>query len=87
MASPDPSCGEPKEFQKTIAFQISLKDYFGVHEWLHAILKEVLEFPFDTTRAVTHLTFSGTLERCPEARIIIPHNGGVLLFRRCPDSC
>jgi 6-methylsalicylate decarboxylase len=42
--------------------------------------RPMLEFPFDTTRAVTHLIFSGTLERCPEARIIIPHNGGVLPF-------
>jgi restriction system protein len=29
-----------KEFQKTIAFQISLKDYFGIQEWLNAVLKK-----------------------------------------------
>ncbi len=38
----------------------------------------MLEFPFDTTRAVTNLILSGTLERCPDVRMIIPHNGGAL---------
>ena len=28
-----------QEFQKTIAFQISLKDYFGIQDWLCAVLK------------------------------------------------
>jgi 6-methylsalicylate decarboxylase len=32
----------------------------------------MIEFPFDTTRAVTNLIFSGTLERCPDIRIIVP---------------
>ena len=42
--------------------------------------RPMLEFPFETARAVTNLIFSGTLERCPEVRIIVPHNGGVLPF-------
>lgn len=29
-----------KEFQETVAFQISLKDYLGVKEWLHAALNK-----------------------------------------------
>ena len=40
--------------------------------------RPMIEFPFDTTRAVTNLIFSGTLERCPDIRIIVPHNGGAL---------
>ncbi|HUA33389.1 MAG TPA: amidohydrolase family protein [Candidatus Binataceae bacterium] len=38
----------------------------------------MIEFPFDTARAVTNLIFSGTLERCPDVTIIVPHNGGAL---------
>ncbi|WP_169332563.1 amidohydrolase family protein, partial [Nocardia exalbida] len=33
---------------------------------------------FDTTRAVTDLVLSGTLERYPSMRIIVPHAGAVL---------
>jgi predicted TIM-barrel fold metal-dependent hydrolase len=40
--------------------------------------RPMIEFPFDTTRAVTNLIFSGTLERCADIRIIVPHNGGAL---------
>lgn len=40
--------------------------------------RSVLEFPFDTTRAITNLIFSGTIQRCPEITIIVPHDGGAL---------
>ena len=40
--------------------------------------RPMIEFPFDTARAVTNLIFSGTLERCPDISIIIPHNGGTV---------
>ncbi len=40
--------------------------------------RPMLEFPFDTARAVTNLIFSGTLERCPNITVIVPHNGGVV---------
>ena len=40
--------------------------------------RSVLEFPFDTTRAITNLIYSGTLQRCPDITIIIPHAGGAL---------
>ena len=40
--------------------------------------RPMIEFPFDTTRAVTNLIFSGTVERCSDIRIIVPHNGGAL---------
>jgi predicted TIM-barrel fold metal-dependent hydrolase len=41
--------------------------------WLH-------EFPFDTTRAVIDLIYSGTLERCRRLRIQVAHLGGVTPF-------
>lgn len=38
--------------------------------------RSMLEFPFETTRAVTNLILSGTLKRFPKLQIILPHNGG-----------
>ena len=42
--------------------------------------RPMIEFPFDTTRTVTNLVFSGTLDRCPNIRFILPHAGGTLPF-------
>lgn len=38
----------------------------------------LLEFIFDTTRAVVNLTLSGTLARCPSIRFVVPHGGAAL---------
>jgi predicted TIM-barrel fold metal-dependent hydrolase len=38
------------------------------------------EFPFDTTRAVVNLIYSGTLERCPRIRLQVAHLGGTAPF-------
>lgn len=38
----------------------------------------MLEFPFDTTRAVVDLILSGTIERYPAIRWIVPHAGACL---------
>ncbi|KAF2448446.1 amidohydrolase 2 [Karstenula rhodostoma CBS 690.94] len=38
----------------------------------------VFEFIFDSARAVIHLFFSGTVDRCPEVTFVLPHAGGVL---------
>jgi predicted TIM-barrel fold metal-dependent hydrolase len=38
------------------------------------------EFPFDTTRAVVNLVYSGTLERCPGVRLQVAHLGGTAPF-------
>lgn len=40
----------------------------------------LVEFVFETTRAVCNLLFTGTLERCPDIRFILPHAGGTLPF-------
>lgn len=42
--------------------------------------RPMIEFPFDTTRTVVNLVFSGTLDRCPNIRFILPHAGGTLPF-------
>lgn len=36
----------------------------------------MMEFLFDTARVVTNLFMSGTLQRCPDIKWIIPHAGG-----------
>ena len=39
-----------------------------------------LEFPFETTRAVTSLLYGGTLARCRDVRFIFSHAGGALPY-------
>jgi 6-methylsalicylate decarboxylase len=40
----------------------------------------VVEYVFDTTRAIVNLIFAGTLKRCPDIRFIIAHGGGTVPF-------
>lgn len=40
----------------------------------------MIEFPFDTTRTVVDLIYSGTVEAFPDIRFILPHAGGTLPF-------
>jgi predicted TIM-barrel fold metal-dependent hydrolase len=40
----------------------------------------VVEYVFDTTRAIVNLIFTGTLKRCPDIRLIIAHGGGAVPF-------
>lgn len=40
----------------------------------------LIEFVFDTTRAVTNLIYSDTLERCPDIRFILAHAGGTVPY-------
>lgn len=47
---------------------------------LDTIPAATLEFPFDTSRAVTNLLFSGTLARLRRIRFIFCHAGGTIPF-------
>lgn len=40
--------------------------------------RPMIEFIFDTTRAITNLTVTGTLAKYPNMRIIVPHAGAAL---------
>jgi 6-methylsalicylate decarboxylase len=40
----------------------------------------IVEFPFDTSRAVTNLLFTGALERFPSIRYIVSHAGGAIPY-------
>jgi 6-methylsalicylate decarboxylase len=40
----------------------------------------VVEYVFDTTRAIVNLVFTGTLKRFPDIRLIIAHGGGTVPF-------
>ena len=40
------------------------------------IANALIEWPFDTTRAVANMVFNGTLDRFPNVRIILSHGGG-----------
>lgn len=52
----------------------------GIEHTSFGYIPSLIEFAFDTTRAVTHLALSGTLERCPDLRLIVPHAGGTIPF-------
>jgi 6-methylsalicylate decarboxylase len=40
----------------------------------------MVEFVIDTTRTVSDLLFSGTLERCPDIRFVLSHAGGTIPY-------
>jgi predicted TIM-barrel fold metal-dependent hydrolase len=40
----------------------------------------IVEFPFDTSRAVLNLLFTGTLDRYPSIRYILSHAGGAIPY-------
>jgi predicted TIM-barrel fold metal-dependent hydrolase len=40
--------------------------------------RPMLEFMFDTTRAIVNLILNGTVARCPDIELIVPHAGATL---------
>ncbi len=44
------------------------------------IRDSVIEYGTDTTRALTNLLFGGTLQRCPDIRLVFSHGGGTMPF-------
>jgi predicted TIM-barrel fold metal-dependent hydrolase len=38
----------------------------------------LIEYPFDTTRAIMSLVFGGTVQRCPDINFIFSHGGGTI---------
>ncbi len=40
----------------------------------------MIEYPFETTRAVTHLVFSGVFKKYPNIKFILPHAGGTIPY-------
>ena len=59
-----------------------------VHPGSHPLNKQIdlpwpyfmMEYLFDTTRAVVNLIFGGALERYPRIRFILPHAGGLVPY-------
>lgn len=42
------------------------------------VITALMEFPFDTTRAIASLLFNGTFARYPDVRFVFTHGGGTL---------
>ena len=59
-----------------------------IHPGTHPLNKQIdlpwpgfmMEYVFDTTRAVVNMVFSGMLERYPRIRFILPHAGGLIPY-------
>ena len=48
------------------------------HQLIRDIPDPLIEFPHDTTRAITSLLYSGTFSRCRDIRFVFSHAGGTI---------
>ena len=79
--------GQP-EFEEIYAELNRRKAVVFIHPTTHPSSKQtglnlpqpLVEFLFDTTRAVTNLIFKGVLERYPDIRFILSHAGGTVPY-------
>ena len=47
---------------------------------LPGVNEPLMEYPFDTTRAIASFLFNGTFIRCPDINFIFAHGGGTMAF-------
>lgn len=79
--------GDPK-FDPVMEALNSRDGVVFIHPGTHPLSKQVqlpwpffmMEYLFDTTRAVVNLVFGGALERYPRVRFILPHAGGLIPY-------
>lgn len=65
--------------RKTVVF-IHPTDPIGQYDPNLEIANSLIEAPFETTRAVTNLIYSGTIERYPNIKYILAHGGGTVPY-------
>ncbi len=77
-----------KKFDPLLAFLNDRAAIVFIHPNYHPSSKTIgmdvpgflVEFTFDTTRAVVNLIFGGAVERFPRIKFVLAHNGGTLPF-------
>ncbi len=55
-------------------------DPAGAYDPRLAYANALIEAPFETTRAVANLMYTGTTDRCPNIRYILSHGGGTIPY-------
>jgi predicted TIM-barrel fold metal-dependent hydrolase len=65
--------------QKAVVY-IHPTDPAGVYDPKLEIANSLIEAPFETTRAVTNLIYTGTTDRCPDIKYILSHGGGAIPY-------
>ncbi len=71
-----PIWGELQRRKATVYIHPALAPCCGTAQ--PGVRTNLLEFPFDTTRNIVSLLFSGTLSRCPDVRFVFSHVGGAM---------
>jgi predicted TIM-barrel fold metal-dependent hydrolase len=66
--------------KRKVVVYIHPTDPVGVYDPKLEIPNSLIEGPFETTRAVTNLIYTGTTDRCPDIKYILAHGGGTIPF-------